>query len=121
MFTKNQRNVMSVASGGNVSANIKDLLKGSSGFEEQPGTETGHAYSCQVGPRAIDTNTRDDRLNVTSNVARRMHDIDDVVDDVMHHEAHRSVTRASKNDADDDTEDDDDDSSLSSHSSHQSS
>lgn len=118
MYTKNQRNATSVASaGGIVSASIQDLLKGFSGFEEHPGTETGHDYSCQVGPRAIGTNTRDDRPNFTSDVARRMHGIDDV----MHH-VHRSSSnaiRAVKSDADDDT--DDDASSLSSRSSDQSS
>lgn len=91
-----------MALGGSFSANIKDLLKGSSGFVEQPETETGRDYSGQVDPRAIG-NTRDDRLNFTSGVARHMHD---VIDDV-------------KSDADDNTNDDD--SSLSSHSSHQSS
>lgn len=102
-------------SGGSFSENIKDLLKGSSGFEEQPGTEAGQDHSCQVGPRAIGTSTRGDRPNFTSDVSRRMHDLDDV----MPHDVHRSrsdAIRAVKSDADDDT--DDDDSSLSSSSSH---
>lgn len=115
LFAKNQRNATSVASGGSFSADIKDLRKGLSGVEKQPGTEMGHDYSCQVGPRAIVTNTRDDRLYFTSDVARRMHD---VVDGVMHHDAHRSRSNV-KSDADDGT--DDDDSSLSSRSSHSSS